>query len=126
MHRIREIDTGFIDVTTETVVEATKRAMEKATRGEQKFSKAFSREDYARGEKEIKKLVAEGKVSKEDAERRLGEMRRAMGSGQRGKGAKGVEPRFIPEEELQPRLRRAPEAGLGRQNQPGRGGAEDR
>jgi len=44
-------------------------------------------------------MVADGKVSKEDAEIRLGEMRRAMHPGERGKGVKGVKPRFIPEEE---------------------------
>ena len=49
-------------------------------------------------------MVAEGKVSREDADRRLGEMRRAIGSQQRKegdsrRGEKGVEPRLVPKEE---------------------------
>lgn len=45
-------------------------------------------EEYRRHEAKIRKMIADGKVSKEDAERRLGEMRRAMQSGKRGKGVK--------------------------------------
>ena len=40
--------------------------------------RGFSLEDYRRAEEKIKKMVADGKVSEEDAERRLAGMRRAM------------------------------------------------
>ena len=64
----------------------------------------MTRQEYASGREAIEKMVAEGKVSREDADRRLGEMRRAIGSQQRKKGdsrrgEKGVEPRLVPEEE---------------------------
>ena len=49
-------------------------------------------------------MVADGEVSREDADRGLGEMRRAIASrqGEKGdsrRGEKGVEPRFVPEQE---------------------------
>ena len=66
-------------------------------RGERgRETRTITREEYASGAEAIEKMVAEDKVSREDADRRLGEMRRAIDSGQ---GEKSVEPRFIPEEE---------------------------
>ena len=64
----------------------------------------MTRQEYASVREAIEKMVAEGKVSREDADRRLGEMRRAIGFQQRKKGdsrrgEKGVEPRLVPEEE---------------------------
>ena len=64
----------------------------------------MTRQEYANGREAIEKMVAEGKVSREDADRRLGEMRRAIGSQQRKegdsrRGEKGVEPRLVPKEE---------------------------
>jgi polyhydroxyalkanoate synthesis regulator phasin len=40
--------------------------------------RGISVEDYRRAEREIRELVEKGKVSKEDAERRLIEMRKAI------------------------------------------------
>jgi len=48
-------------------------------------SKRISREDYARAEVDLKKAVAEGKISKEGLRARLNGMRKAMaGQGERG------------------------------------------
>ena len=44
-------------------------------------AKAFTVEDYMRGEREIRKLVADGKASAEDAQTRLAEMRLAIADG---------------------------------------------
>ncbi|MDE0915920.1 MAG: hypothetical protein OSB57_12165, partial [Planctomycetota bacterium] len=50
-------------------------------------AKSFTRSDYARAQKELDGLVAEGKVSREDADKRLNRMRQAIGG---NKAAKGV------------------------------------
>ena len=42
-------------------------------------AKSFTRSDYARAQKELDGLVAEGKVSREDADKRLNRMRQAIG-----------------------------------------------
>ena len=52
-----------------------KRARKEDPRREKR---GFSVEEYRRGEKQIRKLVAEGKVSPSDAEKRLIEMRKAI------------------------------------------------
>jgi len=43
-------------------------------------ARSFTRSDYARAQKELDGLVAEGKVSREDADKRLSRMRQAIGS----------------------------------------------
>ena len=43
-------------------------------------AKSFTRSDYARAQKELDGLVAEGKVSREDADGRLNRMRQAIGN----------------------------------------------
>ncbi|GAJ03303.1 unnamed protein product, partial [marine sediment metagenome] len=61
---------------------------ERGARGErERGERRFTREDYARAEADLKKLVAEGKISEEDAKARLGGMRRMIaGQGQRQRG----------------------------------------
>jgi len=49
-------------------------------------SRTFTREEYARAKKRIHGMVAEGKVSQEDADRRLGRMRLMIVPGRREGG----------------------------------------
>ena len=51
-----------------------------------KETRTFTREEYAAAEKKIKAMVAEGKVSQEDADRRLGRMRHMIAPGRREGG----------------------------------------
>jgi polyhydroxyalkanoate synthesis regulator phasin len=50
-------------------------------------ARSFTRSDYARAQKELDGLVAEGKVTREDADKRLSRMRQAIGG---NKAAKGI------------------------------------
>ncbi|MHC4442172.1 MAG: hypothetical protein ACYTBZ_11385 [Planctomycetota bacterium] len=54
--------------------------------------KRITREDYARAEADLKKAVAEGKISEEDARTRLNGMRRAIaGQAKRGDDKREVD-----------------------------------
>jgi len=90
--RLRDYFTGKLGLTDQQVELVQRMARRVAHR--MRGSKEQPREEYARGAEAIEKMVAEGEVSREDADRRLGEMRRAIDSRQ---GEKNVEPRFIPE-----------------------------
>lgn len=64
------------------IIEDLKRRMESAERTRGGERKRISREDYARAEAEMKKMVRAGKISEKDMITRLGEMRRMMGGGE--------------------------------------------
>ena len=49
-------------------------------------ARSFTRSDYARAKKELDGMVAEGKVSREDADKRLNRMRQAIGGNEAAKG----------------------------------------
>jgi polyhydroxyalkanoate synthesis regulator phasin len=51
-----------------------------------KESRTFTREEYARAKKRIDGMVLEGEVSREDADTRLGEMRRRIATDKRESG----------------------------------------
>ena len=72
---------------------AEKAIKERAAAGrKQPDSKRITREDYVRAEADLKKLVAEGKISKEDLRTRLNEMRKMMAElGERGERLMTVE-----------------------------------
>jgi|GEM_PF-313007 len=59
----------------------------KGRKGSTDAAKSFTREDYKNAKKKIDAMVAEGKVSQEDADKRLSQMRQAM-----GKKSQGEEP----------------------------------
>ena len=77
--------------------------------GENAQEKGISVEDYRRAEEKIKAAVEAGKVSKEDAEKRLIEMRKAV----RGDKAKGEGRRFSAEDyrRAEKRMKAGIEAG---------------
>ena len=77
--------------------------------GENSQEKGISVEDYRRAEEKIKAAVEAGKVSKEDAEKRLIEMRKAV----RGDKAKGEGRRFSAEDyrRAEKRMKAGIEAG---------------
>jgi polyhydroxyalkanoate synthesis regulator phasin len=81
-----------------------RRRISRDREGRGRETRTITRQEYASSAEAIEKMVAEGVVSREDADRRLGEMRRAIDSrqGEKGdsrQGEKGVEARFVPEEE---------------------------
>jgi hypothetical protein len=91
--RLRDYFTGELGLTDQQVELVQGMARRVAHR--MRASQGQPHQEYASDREAIEKMVAEGEVSREDADRRLGEMRRAIDSRQ---GEKGVEPRFIPEE----------------------------
>lgn len=70
-------------------------------------------EDYARAEAEIRKAVAEGKISEEDAQARLEAYRKSMGQRVRGQERRGNENADTEAylEIIEKRLKEAVEAG---------------
>ena len=91
--RLRDYFTGELGLTDQQVELVQGMARRAAHR--MRASQGQPHQEYASDREAIEKMVAEGEVSREDADRRLGEMRRAIDSRQ---GEKGVDPRFIPEE----------------------------
>lgn len=92
--RLRDYFTGELGLTDQQVELVQGMARRVAHR--MRASQGQPYQEYASDREAIEKMVAKGEVSREDADRRLGEMRRAIDSRQ---GEKGVEPKFIPEEE---------------------------
>jgi beta-lactamase regulating signal transducer with metallopeptidase domain len=68
---------------------AGRRERQRGARGErERGERRFTREDYARAEEKMRKMVEEGKAKPEDVERRLIEMRRMIAA-QGERGARG-------------------------------------
>ena len=96
---------------------AGRRERQRGARGERERSeRRFTREDYARAEEKMRKMVEEGKAKPEDVERRLIEMRRMIAAqgerGARGERERG-ERRFTREDyaRAEERMRKMVEEG---------------